>query len=73
LMATTTPDALGKVVDLDRAAETIKSKPAQHQLETPEWDWDRVENERLRGLELAKGWLTLDAELLLEFSRVPGN
>lgn len=73
LMATAAPDALGKVVDLDKMAETIESKPAQHQLETPEWDWDQVENERLRGLELAKGWLALDAELLQEFSRVPGS
>jgi hypothetical protein len=67
LTATAAPDVLGQAVDLDKA------KPVHAKLETAEWDWDRVEKERLRGLELAKGWLALDADLLQEFSRVPGS
>jgi Thioesterase-like superfamily len=69
------PDALGRVVELDTMADVNLPEPAQAKLDTgtAEWDWDRVEKERLRGLELAKGWLALDAELLQEFSRVPGS
>jgi hypothetical protein len=60
-------------VYLDHVAETNEPKPAQPKLEAAEWDWDRVDKERLRGLELVKGWLALDADLFQEFSRVPGS
>lgn len=73
LTATAAPDVLGEVVDLDKGAGMNKAKPVHAKLETAEWDWDRVEKERLRGLEMAKGWLALDADLLQEFSRVPGS
>jgi len=67
------PDALGKVVELDMRAATNGLMPAQPKLDTQtaEWTWEQVEKERLRGLELARGWLSLDAELLEEFARVP--
>jgi hypothetical protein len=75
LTTAATPDALGKVVEFDMMAATDGPKPAQPKLDTKiaEWDWDQVEKERLRGLELATGWMSLDAELLQEFSRVPGS
>jgi hypothetical protein len=34
------------------------------------WSWEEIEEERLRGLQLAKGWLALDAELGKEFERL---
>ena len=75
LTSTAAPDALGKVVDLD--PRTAIAGPTSGQptpdVNTAGWDWDQVEKERLRGLELAKGWLALDGELLQEFSRVPGS
>ena len=33
------------------------------------WSWEEIEEERLRGLQLAKGWLALDADLYEEFSK----
>jgi Thioesterase-like superfamily len=33
------------------------------------WSWEDVEDERLRGLQLAKGWMALDGELYGEFER----
>ena len=67
------PDALGKVVELDTIAATNGLMPAQPKLDTQtaEWTWEQVEKERLRGLELARGWLSLDTELLEEFARLP--
>jgi Thioesterase-like superfamily len=38
----------------------------------PKWDWYRIDLERQRGLELAKGWLSLDNALMMEGSRRPG-
>ena len=71
------PDALGKVVELDEMVGLDKTQPGQPNddgTETAaEWTWDQLEKERLRGLELTRGWLALDANLLQEFSRVPGN
>ena len=68
-------DALGKVVEIDKVAELSGRKPASSHTDakTADWSWDQIEKERLRGLELAKGWLALDGELLQEYSRVPGN
>jgi Thioesterase-like superfamily len=34
------------------------------------WSWEEIEEERLRGLQLAKGWLALDTELGEEFERL---
>ena len=69
------PDALGKVVEIDKVAELPGPEPGQSGTgtKTAEWSWDQIEKERLQGLELAKGWLALDGELLQEFSRVPGS
>ena len=70
------PDALGKVVELDGMVGFDKTPPGHPNNGTEtaaEWTWDEIEKERLRGLELARGWLALDAELLREFSRVPGS
>jgi hypothetical protein len=66
---------LGKAVYLDQVAETNEPQPAQPKLDAPaaEWDWDRVDKERRRGLDLVKGWLALDADLFHEFSRLPGS
>jgi hypothetical protein len=33
------------------------------------WSWEEIEEERLRGLQLAKGWLALDSDLVAEFER----
>lgn len=33
------------------------------------WSWEEIEEERLRGLELARGWLALDGELSEEFEK----
>jgi hypothetical protein len=75
LTSTAAPDALGKVVDLDPTAAFAgpKSGEPKPDAKATEWDWDQVEKERLRGLELAKGWLALDGELLQEFSRALGS
>jgi hypothetical protein len=75
LTTTAAPDALGKVVDLDPTAAFAgpKSGEPKPDVNTAGWDWDQIEKERLRGLELVKGWLALDVELLQEFSRVPGS
>ncbi|EXJ76704.1 uncharacterized protein A1O5_01212 [Cladophialophora psammophila CBS 110553] len=32
-----------------------------------EWDWHRIEMERIRGLQVAQNWLSLDKELMHEF------
>ena len=37
------------------------------------WDWDMVQREKMKGMELAKGWLALDGILLAESGRLPGN
>lgn len=34
-----------------------------------EWDWHRIEMERLRGLRIAANWLSLDKDLSDEFQR----
>jgi len=34
-----------------------------------EWDWHRIEMERIRGLRIAANWLALDKELVEEFLR----
>ncbi|OAP61526.1 hypothetical protein AYL99_03729 [Fonsecaea erecta] len=34
-----------------------------------EWDWHRIEMERIRGLQVAQNWLALDKELMHEFVR----
>lgn len=34
-----------------------------------EWDWHRIEMERIRGLRIAASWLSLDKELVEEFLR----
>ncbi|OAL26858.1 hypothetical protein AYO20_09891 [Fonsecaea nubica] len=34
-----------------------------------EWDWHRIEMERIRGLQVAQDWLSLDKELMHEFAR----
>ena len=75
LTSTAAPDALGKVVDLDPTAAFAgpKSREPKPDVKAAEWDWDQIEKERLRGLELVKGWLALDGELLQEFSRVLGS
>ena len=37
--------------------------------EVGSWDWHRIEKERLRGLHIAQAWLSLDKELVEEFSK----
>jgi len=34
-----------------------------------EWDWYRMDMERIRGLRIAANWLALDQGLLEEFRR----
>ncbi|KIV87166.1 hypothetical protein PV11_02731 [Exophiala sideris] len=34
-----------------------------------EWDWHRIEMERIRGLQIAANWLALDKQLLEEYAR----
>ena len=36
-----------------------------------EWDWHRIEMERLRGLQLVNGWLELDEALKGEYNQTP--
>ena len=36
------------------------------------WDWDMVQEEKMKGMELATAWLALDGILLAESERVPG-
>lgn len=49
------------------AASTVESAKTTWNAEA--WSWDEIENERLRGLQLVKGWLALDRELQEEFER----
>ncbi|EXJ60606.1 hypothetical protein A1O7_04759 [Cladophialophora yegresii CBS 114405] len=34
-----------------------------------DWDWYRIEKERLRGLQMAENWLDLDKQLMEEFAK----
>ncbi|EXJ92013.1 hypothetical protein A1O3_00563 [Capronia epimyces CBS 606.96] len=72
-------DVTTEVVEkLETAAEALsqsQSPPAgpldSHTTPAPtgNWDWHRIDAERLRGLNVAANWLALDKELLDEFLR----
>jgi acyl-CoA thioesterase FadM len=58
------------VLDEDSAAVVaITSEACRTNWEAEAWSWDEVEEERLRGLDLAKAWLALDGELFAEFGQ----
>lgn len=72
LKSTQAPEVAEKVIltkgGLAAAADALGKKEKAGMSWDPEaWSWEEVEEERLRGLELAKGWLALDAELYGEF------
>ena len=74
-LAAAIPPALGSVTD--GLAERLDSATGKTQMrdsiatesETGEWDWHRIEAERIRGLRIAEGWLALDKDLMGEFTR----
>ncbi|EXJ93819.1 hypothetical protein A1O1_02212 [Capronia coronata CBS 617.96] len=71
-------DATAEIVEkLEDAAEKVsRTQPAAKfpgpvatRTQVGEWDWHRIEKERVRGLRVAANWLALDKELLDEFMR----
>jgi len=61
----------GLVEKLESAtAKTVTADVAAPGSSDGDWDWYRVEKERLRGLQIAAGWLALDQELKDEFVRI---
>ncbi|ERF71445.1 hypothetical protein EPUS_06827 [Endocarpon pusillum Z07020] len=72
-----TPAIEGRVVLDEKTAAAAES--AAHALSVSDadnsawdaeaWDWEEIEEERLRGLKLAKTWLALDGELCEEFDK----
>ncbi len=64
-LGSTTEDLVEK---LESAAGKTSTDAAQ-ELHDGEWDWHRIEKERLRGLQIAANWLALDKELMEEFVR----
>ncbi|KIW12039.1 hypothetical protein PV08_09313 [Exophiala spinifera] len=77
--ATPVVEATSTVVDkLEKAAQKVSDEllPASEPLmpltkvdHAGEWDWHRIEMERIRGLRVAANWLALDKNLLDEASR----
>ncbi|KIW68552.1 hypothetical protein PV04_04491 [Phialophora macrospora] len=62
------PATDGLVEKLEYAAgEESGSGPAAPSSMDGEWDWYRIEKERLRGLRIAESWLGLDKQLMEEF------
>jgi Thioesterase-like superfamily len=66
--------ALNVVLDEESAAGAVRSTSELLLSETRKtawnadaWSWDEIEEERRRGMALAKGWLALDGELRTEF------
>jgi hypothetical protein len=57
------------VVDNASIAESSQ-RPARRKSVGQQWTWEMVEKERLRGLEIARGWMLLDGALALEAERV---
>ncbi|KAL2394067.1 Thioesterase lcsJ [Exophiala dermatitidis] len=65
------------VEKLETATEQVSQSDVTEPREPPtapvdeegDWDWHRIEKERLRGLHVAANWLALDQELLEEFLR----
>lgn len=62
------------VSKLESAAEEASQAEAAERLipliardKAGEWDWHRIEMERIRGLRIAANWLALDKELMEEF------
>jgi len=72
-------EATSAIVEkLESAAEQVSREPPQSSEplmpltaadKAGEWDWYRIEMERIRGLRIAANWLNLDQGLLEEFSR----
>jgi len=72
------PELAEKVI-LDEETAAAAASPASDAVSTREnrssgwnaeaWSWGEIEEERSRGLHLAKGWLALDAELYGECER----
>ena len=56
------PTSLGTV------AEKLEKQPDASVVDN--WDWEGIDKERLRGLQIAKSWLALDKELMEEFVNV---
>jgi acyl-CoA thioesterase FadM len=69
LAAANVPPLVEKVVLDEEAAATaaITREASATNWKAEDWSWDEVEEERLRGLELVRGWLALDGELFAEF------
>lgn len=49
--------------------KTRPNKPSSDPQKGRKWDWHRVEQERHRGVLMARGWLDLDQTLMEEYSR----
>lgn len=62
-----TVDTLQRVVD-GMMAEAGFDVSATSPPRAAEWDWHRIEMERLRGLQIVAGWLALDKGLMDEYS-----
>ncbi|EHY55009.1 Thioesterase lcsJ [Exophiala dermatitidis] len=80
LQASVPEPALAATTELVEKLETTTEKvsqsdvtesrePSTASFKEDDWDWHRIEKERLRGLAVAANWLALDQELLEEFSR----
>ena len=67
------PESLEKVV-MDSHALTegpVQTQPitSTARAGAGTWDWNEIEKERLRGLEVVRGWMGLDGDLFEEFGR----
>jgi acyl-CoA thioesterase FadM len=70
LVSAKVPSLVEKVVlDEDAAAAYTTSQAGRTTWDAEAWSWEEIEEERLRGLELARGWLALDGELFAEFGK----
>jgi len=68
LASANVPPVVEKVVlDEEAAAGATTGEACGTNWEAEAWSWDEVEEERLRGLDVARGWLALDGELFAEF------
>ena len=65
------PDALQPIITMDATTTEQSTTTAPVTPQDGEWDWARIEKERLRGLDLVREWMQLDGELVGEFERRP--
>jgi len=62
-------DVTGRVMEgLEKVVSRDQGK--EHEQTREGWSWSRIEEERLRGLKTVEGWLSLDGDLMQEFSHI---